>query len=82
MELELAKRDIPFVKFGGLRFLEAAHVKDFLAILRWAQNAGDRLAGFRALQLVPGRIHRGQITVARRASDHLPLVAELELATG
>jgi DNA helicase-2/ATP-dependent DNA helicase PcrA len=54
VELELARRDIPFVKFGGLKFLEAAHVKDFLAILRWAQNGGDRLAGFRALQLVPG----------------------------
>jgi DNA helicase-2/ATP-dependent DNA helicase PcrA len=54
VELELARRDIPFVKFGGLKFLEAAHVKDFLAILRWAQNGGDRLAGFRALQLLPG----------------------------
>ncbi|ANP46123.1 ATP-dependent helicase [Candidatus Viadribacter manganicus] len=54
VELELAKRDIPFVKFGGLKFLEAAHVKDFLAILRWAQNGGDRIAGFRTLQLVPG----------------------------
>ncbi|MCC7391601.1 ATP-dependent helicase, partial [Candidatus Sumerlaeota bacterium] len=54
VELELAKRDIPFVKFGGLKFLEASHVKDFLAILRWAQNGGDRIAGFRTLQLVPG----------------------------
>ncbi len=54
VELELAKRDIPFVKFGGLKFLEAAHVKDFLSILRWAQNGGDRIAGFRTLQLVPG----------------------------
>ncbi len=54
VELELARRDIPFVKFGGLKFLEAAHVKDFLAILRWAQNGGDRIAGFRTLQLVSG----------------------------
>ncbi|MGE0595910.1 MAG: ATP-dependent helicase [Hyphomonadaceae bacterium] len=54
VELELQRRDIPFVKFGGLKFLEAAHVKDFLALLRWAQNPGDRLAGFRVLQLVPG----------------------------
>ncbi|MBC7770385.1 MAG: ATP-dependent helicase [Phycisphaerales bacterium] len=54
VELELAKRDIPFVKFGGLKFLEAAHVKDFLSVLRWAQNGGDRIAGFRTLQLVPG----------------------------
>jgi DNA helicase-2/ATP-dependent DNA helicase PcrA len=54
VELELAKRDIPFVKFGGLKFLEASHVKDFLSVLRWAQNGGDRIAGFRTLQLIPG----------------------------
>ena len=54
LEVELSRRNIPFVKFGGLKFLEASHVKDFLAILRWAQNGGDRIAGFRALQLVPG----------------------------
>jgi DNA helicase-2/ATP-dependent DNA helicase PcrA len=54
VELELQRRDIPFVKFGGLKFLEAAHVKDIVALLRWGQNPSDRLAGFRALQLVPG----------------------------
>jgi DNA helicase-2/ATP-dependent DNA helicase PcrA len=54
VELELQRRDIPFIKFGGLKFLEAAHVKDLIAILRWGQNASDRLAGFRTLQLVPG----------------------------
>src|SRR5690606_1414134 len=54
VELELARRNIPFVKFGGLRFLEAAHVKDLLSILRWAHNPRSRLAGFRVAQLVPG----------------------------
>lgn len=54
LEIELARRNIPFVKYGGLRFLEAAHVKDVLAILRWAENPGDRVAAFRALQLLPG----------------------------
>jgi ATP-dependent DNA helicase UvrD/PcrA len=54
LELELARRDVPFVKFGGLKFLEAAHVKDLLACLRWAENPRDRVAGFRALQLTPG----------------------------
>jgi DNA helicase-2/ATP-dependent DNA helicase PcrA len=54
LELELARRDIPFVKFGGLKFLEAAHVKDMLAILRFAHNPRGRMAGFRALQLIPG----------------------------
>jgi DNA helicase-2/ATP-dependent DNA helicase PcrA len=54
LEIELTRRNIPFVKFGGLKFLEAAHVKDVLAILRWAQNPRDRIAGFRAMQLVAG----------------------------
>ena len=54
LELELARRDIPFVKYGGLKFLEAAHVKDLLSVLRWAANPRNRLAGFRAVRLVPG----------------------------
>jgi DNA helicase-2/ATP-dependent DNA helicase PcrA len=54
LELELARRNIPFVKFGGLKFLEAAHVKDMLAVLRFAQNPRGRLAGFRVTQLIPG----------------------------
>ena len=54
LELELARRRIPFVKYGGLRYLEAAHVKDFLALLRLADNAADELAWFRVLQLVEG----------------------------
>jgi len=54
VELELVRRRIPFVKFGGLKFLESSHVKDVLAILRWAENPRSRLAGFRVAQLVPG----------------------------
>jgi DNA helicase-2/ATP-dependent DNA helicase PcrA len=54
LEIELGKRNIPFVKYGGLKFLEAAHVKDVLCILRWAENARDDIAGFRVLQLLPG----------------------------
>ena len=54
LEIELAARNIPFVKYGGLKFIEAAHVKDLLAILRWAENPRDTLAGFRVLQLLPG----------------------------
>ncbi len=54
LELELARRHIPFVKFGGLKFLEAAHVKDLLALLRFGHSLRHELAGFRALQLVPG----------------------------
>jgi DNA helicase-2/ATP-dependent DNA helicase PcrA len=54
VELELARRNIPFVKYGGLKFLEAAHVKDVLACLRFSENPRDRTAGFRLLQLLPG----------------------------
>ena len=54
LELELVRRNIPYVKYGGLKFLEAAHVKDMLAVLRWAENPKNRVAAFRALQLLPG----------------------------
>jgi DNA helicase-2/ATP-dependent DNA helicase PcrA len=54
LEIELARRNIPFIKYGGLKFIEAAHVKDVLAILRWAENPRDTIAGFRALQLLAG----------------------------
>lgn len=54
LEIELTRRNIPFVKFGGLKFLDARHVKDLLAVLRWLENPRDRVAGFRVLQLLPG----------------------------
>jgi len=54
LELELLRRNIPYVKYGGLKFLEAAHVKDLLAVLRWADNPRNRIAAFRVLQLLPG----------------------------
>ncbi|MDT7834361.1 ATP-dependent helicase [Aquabacterium sp. OR-4] len=54
LEFELARRNIPFVKFGGLKFLEAAHIKDLLSVLRWAHNPRARLAGWRVVQRVPG----------------------------
>ncbi|MEO8243615.1 MAG: ATP-dependent helicase [bacterium] len=54
LEVELTRRNVPFVKFGGLKFLDSAHVKDLLALLRFAQNPRDQVAGFRVLQLVPG----------------------------
>jgi ATP-dependent DNA helicase UvrD/PcrA len=62
LEVELTRRNIPFVKFGGLKFLDAAHVKDILAVLRFAENPRDRVAGFRVLLLLPGV---GPATAAR-----------------
>ena len=63
LEIELVRRNIPYVKYGGLKFLEAAHVKDVLAILKWAENPKNEVAAFRVLKLLPGigprNSHRG-----------------------
>jgi DNA helicase-2/ATP-dependent DNA helicase PcrA len=67
LEIELTRRNIPYLKFGGLKFLEAAHVKDMLALLRWGENPRDRLAGFRAAQLLPGI----GPSIAARMLDHV-----------
>ncbi len=66
LEVELTKRDIPYVKYGGLKFLEAAHVKDMMSVLRWADNPRNSVAGFRVLKLLPGF---GPAT-AKQALDH------------
>lgn len=54
LEAELAHRGIPFHKYGGLKFIEAAHVKDLMAFLRLAENPRDVVSGNRVLILVPG----------------------------
>jgi DNA helicase-2/ATP-dependent DNA helicase PcrA len=54
LEAELARRDIPFQKYGGLKFVETAHVKDLLAFLRLADNPLEMVAGSRLLPLLPG----------------------------
>jgi DNA helicase-2/ATP-dependent DNA helicase PcrA len=67
LELELQRRQIPFVKYGGLRYLEAAHVKDLLAMFRLLDNPRNELAWFRVLQLLEGV---GPVT-ARKATAEL-----------
>ena len=54
LEMELSRRNIPFHKYGGLRFVEMAHVKDLVSFLRLAENPRDAMAGLRVLGLVPG----------------------------
>ncbi|GAO01881.1 ATP-dependent helicase [Anaeromyxobacter sp. PSR-1] len=54
IQFELARRGIPFVVRSGVRFFEAAHVKDVLAHLRFARNPGDELALKRCLKITPG----------------------------
>ena len=87
LELELGRRRIPFVKYGGLRYLEAAHVKDFVGALRLSDNLADEMSAFRVLQLLDGvgpmrarrlldalRDDAGQVTLARwpQARGHVP----------
>jgi DNA helicase-2/ATP-dependent DNA helicase PcrA len=67
LEVELGRRKIPFRKYGGLRFVDAAHVKDALAFLRIVENPADEPAWFRVLKLLDGV---GPKT-ARRVLDHL-----------
>lgn len=72
LEIELTRRNIPFVKFGGLKFLDAAHVKDLLALLRFVENPRDRVSAFRVMQLLPGV----GPTSAQRVIEHLAQAAE------
>jgi len=72
LEVELTRRNIPFVKFGGLKFLDSAHVKDLLALLRFMENPRDRVAGFRVLLLMPGV----GPTAAQRVLDHMADAAD------
>jgi DNA helicase-2/ATP-dependent DNA helicase PcrA len=72
LEIELTRRNIPFVKFGGLKFLDAAHIKDMLALLRFVENPRDRVAGFRLMQLM----HGVGSTSAQRVLDFIVKAAD------
>lgn len=74
LEVELTRRRIPFVKYGGLRYLEAAHVKDFIALLRLTDNPADELSWFRLLQLLEGvgPTRARRVLDALRASEEGP----------
>jgi len=80
LELELMRRNIPFVKFGGLKFLEASHIKDVLALLRFAQNPSGRIAGFRVLQLLPGIGPASATRLLDAVGDSLDAAHALEAA--
>ncbi len=77
LELELTRRKIPFVKYGGLRYLEAAHVKDLIALFRLVGNPVNELSWFRLLQLLEGV---GPVT-ARRVLDVLVAAGPAALDT-
>ncbi len=71
LEIELSARSIPFVKYGGLKFTEAAHVKDFMAAARVVANPSDDLAWFRVLRLHEGigPVHARRIIGALQLAD-------------
>jgi len=76
LEVELTRRNIPFVKFGGLKFLDASHIKDLMALLRFVQNPRDRVSGFRLMQLLTGI---GPAS-ATKILDHLDAAVDLAAA--
>lgn len=63
LEAELGRRNIPFQKYGGLRFLETAHIKDFVAFLKLVENPFDAVSAYRVLVLLPGigQVKAGQL---------------------
>lgn len=88
LQVELTIRNIPFILYGGLKFLEASHVKDLVCALRLVENPADDLAWFRVLQLIDGigPTHARAITAALHGHEaidnpHLdPLLAALATA--
>lgn len=78
LEIELANRRIPYEKWGGLKFLEAAHIKDMLAFVRILENPRDEVSWYRLLRLLPGI---GD-TTARAAIDLLAQHAWEPMALG
>jgi DNA helicase-2/ATP-dependent DNA helicase PcrA len=80
LEIELSRRSIPFVKYGGLRFVEAAHIKDVLAGLRILENPRDELAWMRSLLLLDGVGPRSAAKImdamgVRNGSEASPIAA-------
>jgi DNA helicase-2/ATP-dependent DNA helicase PcrA len=82
LELELTRRNIPFVKYGGLKFLESAHVKDMLAVMRVLENPRDEVSWFRIFQLLDGIGPAGARSIMRaigvRDAQHDPVRCLIE----
>ena len=80
LEVELAKRHIPYRKYGGFKFLETAHVKDVIAHLRLVENPRDTLSLSRVLMLIPGVGRKRSAEICRRAyesASHAPVFSSL-----
>lgn len=79
LEIELASRNIPFVKYGGQKFVEAAHIKDIISYLRIIYNLSDQVSWFRALLLIPGIGPKSAERIISLISDKENLSKELSL---
>ena len=78
LEVELARRNIPFHKYGGLRFVEAAHIKDILALLRIAENPRDDMSWFRALEMLDGIGPKTAREIVRHLEENRHDIASLK----
>jgi len=78
LEVELSRRNIPFLKFGGLKFVEAAHVKDMLALVRLLDNPRDELSWHRVLQLLEGIGPASARRIVAQISGSAPATEESE----
>jgi DNA helicase-2/ATP-dependent DNA helicase PcrA len=82
LEIELQRANIPFRKFGGLRFAEAAHVKDILARLRITENVRDVVSWFRVLQQLEGIGQKTAQTILDNLLEHTDPLTEPERTFG
>ncbi|MCP9453134.1 MAG: ATP-dependent helicase [Nitrospira sp.] len=71
LEIELSRAGLPFIKRGGVKFIETAHVKDVLAHVRVVANPLDQVSWHRVLMLVDG-------VGPRKIQDLLALIAEAD----
>ncbi|WHZ22578.1 MAG: ATP-dependent DNA helicase [Nitrospira sp.] len=79
LEIELSRCGLPFVKRGGIKFIEAAHVKDLLAHLRVVVNPRDAVSWHRVLMLVEGvgpKKAQDLVAAMVRTNDPYPLLRE------
>ena len=79
LEVELASRNIPFIKYGGQKFVEAAHIKDIISYLRIVYNWSDQVSWLRALLLIPGVGPKSAEKIISLISDKENLSKELYL---
>ena len=73
LEAELTRQRIPYVKYGGFKFLESAHIKDFLAHMRVVVNRDEAISWIRILRLVKNvGLGKSQAIIQWMKKEHIP----------